>query len=164
MDDFSAAHDPRQRQVFELPGDTLYHPKDLVQRATEGLIRVPAGELTGDSIEVSHQTIGISRNHGIGDAGQGDLEPFTLGFLRIECTSQFPVADPGTLSGRSQDPPEQGDGWADDEEADGELGPGFQEIRIGTRTQEEVGEGQPGEGQRQRGWPVAAVDGGNDDG
>ena len=163
-DDLSSPNDLGDGEVGRPVGRLLDRAEDLLQGATHRLRRSPAGESFGDRIQGGDTTLGVGRDHGIGDAGQGDAEPLPMGLLALERPSGLGGARLGTALGGTHRLDEQGDGQPESEEGVGDLGVGLEDREGATTLQEEVIDRPPGEDEGHERGPEAAVPGGEDDG
>ena len=93
-DDLSVTDDLGNWKIVSPPGGFLDRPEDLTQGATHRLMQTPSGETCGDRIQENHEPVGIGRDHGVSDAGQGDLKPFSLRLLGLKRPSQLGAAGP----------------------------------------------------------------------
>src|SRR5208282_1661060 len=99
-------------------------------------MQTPSGETCGDRIQENHEPGGIGRDHSVSDAGQGDLKPFSLRLLGLECLTQLGIPAHGPSTGCSQGSAEQGDDQPDEEESESDLGLGLEDNRASMRNQE----------------------------
>ena len=95
--------------------------EDLSQGAARRLLDLPAGEPLGGWVEGDDLPLGVGRDHAVGDAGQGDLEPFPISLLVLKRPPSPGGAGQGTPAGGSHGPAQDSDGQPGCEKGEGDL-------------------------------------------